>query len=120
LSRAEILLFDEVTSNIDPASTADILDILKDLRDDHTIIIITHKAEFMKMADQVIVLDRGKVDAKGRNTEVFEKSALYRELRTSKFSEPSVNNDFIEKSTDDDGGNVYDATNTKTQNTKLS
>ena len=120
LSRAEILLFDEVTSNIDPASTADILDILKDLRDDHTIIIITHKAEFMKMADQVIVLDRGKIDAKGRNTEVFEKSALYRELRTSKFSEPSVNNDFIEKSTDDDGGNVYDATNTKTQNTKLS
>lgn len=120
LSRAEILLFDEVTSNIDPASTADILDILKDLRDDHTIIIITHKAEFMKMADQVIVLDRGKIDAKGRNTEVFEKSALYRELRTSKFSEPSVNNDFVEKSTDDDGGNVYDATNTKTQNTKLS
>ena len=120
LSRAEILLFDEVTSNIDPASTVDILEILKDLRDDHTIIIITHKAEFMKMADQVIVLDRGKIDAKGRNTEVFEKSALYRELRTSKFSEPSVNNDFVEKSTDDDGGNVYDATNTKTQNTKLS
>lgn len=120
LSRAEILLFDEVTSNIDPDSTADILDILKDLRDDHTIIIITHKAEFMKMADQVIVLDHGKINAKGRNTEVFEKSALYRELRTLKFSEPSVNNDFIEKSTDDDGGNVYDATNTRTQTTKLS
>ncbi len=120
LSKAEILLFDEVTSNIDPASTVDILNILKDLRDDHTIIIITHKAEFMKLADQVVVLDRGKVNAKGRNAEVFEKSALYRELRTSKFSEPSVNNDFVEKSTDYDGGYINDSENTQTENTKLS
>ena len=120
LSRAEILIFDEVTSNIDPASTVDILNILNDLRDDHTILIITHKAEFMKMADQVIVLDRGKVSAKGRNAEVFEKSALYRELRTSNYAEPSVNNDFVEKDTDDDGGYINDSENTKTQNTKLS
>lgn len=120
LSRAEILLFDEVTSNIDPASTADILKILNDLKEDHTIIIITHKAEFMQMADQVVVLDHGKVNAKGRNAEVFEKSALYRELRTANYAEPSINNDFVEKSTDDDGGYVNDSENTKTQNTKLS
>ena len=119
LSKAEILLFDEVTSNVDPATTADILNILKDLREDHTIIIITHKAQIMELSDQVIVLDRGKVEAKGRNSEVFEKSALYRELRTSNFAEPSVNNDFVEKTTDDDGGYVNDSENTKTQNTKL-
>ncbi len=121
LSRAEILLFDEVTSNIDPESTSDVINILSDLREDHTIIIITHKAEIMQMADQVVVLDRGKVVAKGRNAEVFEKSALYRELRTNTFSEPSVNNDFIAKGTDSiDGGYVNDAENTKSQNTKLS
>ena len=121
LSKAEILIFDEVTSNIDPMSTLDILNILNDIRDDHTIIIITHKEEFMKLADQVVVLDHGRVDAKGRNAEVFEKSALYRELRTSNFAEPSVNNDFVEKTTDGgDGGYVNDSDNTKTQNTKLS
>ena len=119
LSKAEILLFDEVTSNIDPASTADILNILNDLREDHTIIIITHKAQIMQMADQVVVLDKGKVVAKGRNAEVFEKSALYRELRTANYAEPSVNNDFVEKTTDDDGGYVNDSENTKTANTKI-
>ena len=120
LSKAEILLFDEVTSNIDPASTADVINILKDLKEDHTIIIITHKAEIMKMADQIVVLDHGKVSAKGRNAEVFEKSALYRELQTANYAEPSVNNDFVEKTTDDDGGYINDSENTKTQNTKLS
>ena len=120
LSKAEILLFDEVTSNVDPATTADILNILKDLREDHTIIIITHKTQIMQLADQVVVLDRGKVSAKGKNTEVFEKSALYRELRTANYAEPSVNNDFIEKTTDDDGGYINDAENTETQTTKLS
>jgi ABC-type multidrug transport system fused ATPase/permease subunit len=121
LSRAEILLFDEVTSNIDPASTADVINILNDLREDHTIIIITHKASIMQMADQIVVLDHGKVVAKGRNAEVFEKSALYRELRTSNFAEPSVNNDFVEKTTDSlDGGYINDAENTKTAATKLS
>lgn len=75
----------------------------------------------MELSDQVIVLDHGKVVAKGRNTEVFEKSALYRELRTANYSEPSVNAvEVPEKTTDDDGGYVNDSENTKTQNTKLS
>ena len=120
LSKAEILLFDEVTSNIDPVSTADILNILDDIREDHTIIIITHKAEIMKMADQIVVLDHGKVSAKGRNREVYEKSALYRELITSNFSEPSVNNDFIEKTTDDDGGYINDVENSKKEISNIS
>ena len=121
LSQAEILLFDEVVSNIDPASVADIIEILKDLKEDHTVIIITHKAQIMQLADQVIVLDRGKVSAKGRNHEVFEKSALYRELMTANYAEPSVNNDFIIQKDDrgDDGGYLNDAENTKTVNSKI-
>lgn len=103
LSKAEILLFDEVTSNIDPDSIKDVLAILKDLKEDHTVIIITHKAEIMKMADQVIVLKQGKIVAKGKNAEVFEKSALYRELRTKEYSEPSVNSDIIPLPNDTSG-----------------
>ena len=79
------------------------LAILKDLKEDHTVIIITHKAEIMKMADQVIVLKQGKIVAKGKNAEVFEKSALYRELRTKEYSEPSVNNDIIPLPNDTSG-----------------
>ncbi|MDO4979130.1 MAG: ABC transporter ATP-binding protein [Candidatus Saccharibacteria bacterium] len=94
LSGAEILLFDEVTSSIDPASTKDIIEILKDLKEDHTIIIITHKPEIMELADQVVVMKDGKVIAKGDNKSVFEKSAHYRELRTAIFAVPSLNDEY--------------------------
>lgn len=89
LSKAEILLFDEVTSNMDPDTTLKISNILMDLKQDHTIVIITHKPEIMKIADRIIVLDQGKVCAKGLNDDVFEKSILYRELRNRTFASVS-------------------------------
>lgn len=91
LSKAEILLLDEVTSNVDPNSTTKIGEILKDLKQDHTIIMITHKPEMMQIADRIIVLDKGKVVSKGLNEDVFNKSELYRELRNRTFASVSNN-----------------------------
>jgi len=85
LSKAEILLFDEITGNIDPETTNQILSILLDLKTDHTILMVTHKPEMMEIADRIIVLSNGKVDCKGKNKEVYEKSALYRELKNRSF-----------------------------------
>lgn len=96
LTKSEVLLFDEVTSNIDPNSTTRIGEILKDLKQDHTIIMITHKPEMMEIADRVIVLDNGKVVSKGTNEDVFNKSPLYRELRNRTFASISnVENEII-------------------------
>lgn len=96
LTKSEILLFDEVTSNIDPNSTTKIGEVLKDLKQDHTILMITHKPEMMEIADRIIVLDKGKVVAKGTNDEVFNKSPLYRELRNRTFASVSnIENEII-------------------------
>lgn len=89
LTRSEILLLDEVTSNIDPESTTIIGDILKDLKQDHTIVMITHKPDMMQIADRVVVLDKGKVVCKGTNEDVFEKCELYREIRNRTFASVS-------------------------------
>ena len=94
LTKSEILLFDEVTSNIDPNSTTKISELLKDLKQDHTILVVTHKPEIMQIADKVIVLDNGKVKCKGENEEVYNKSSLYRELRNRTFASIS-NNDSL-------------------------
>jgi len=91
LTNAEILLLDEVTSNIDPTTTTKIGEILKDLKQDHTIVMITHKPEMMELADRVIVLDKGKVVAKGLNEDIYNKNELYRELRNRTFASISNN-----------------------------
>ncbi len=81
LSKAEILLFDEVTSNVDNEETMQIKDVLEDLKIDHTILLVTHKPEIMEIADKIIVIDNGRVSCKGTNHEVYDKSKLYRSLR---------------------------------------
>ena len=61
LSKSEVLLFDEVTSALDMNTSKQIVNILKDLKQDHTILMITHKPELMKMADEIIVIDKGQI-----------------------------------------------------------
>lgn len=90
LSKAEILLFDEITSNIDPSTTTKIGELLNDLKIDHTIIMVTHKPEMMDLADRIIVLNNGKVVAKGLNKDVYAKSKLYQELKNRTFASVSV------------------------------
>ncbi|MBF1035818.1 MAG: AAA family ATPase, partial [Candidatus Nanosynbacter sp.] len=98
LTNAEILIFDEVTSHADPETIKEIVEILEDLKQDHTIIIVTHRPEMMKIADQVIVLKEGKIISKGKNKDVLSKSALYRTLRTATFVENSDDEKEFEKS----------------------
>ena len=90
LSKSEILLFDEITSNIDPTTTTKIGELLNDLKIDHTIIMVTHKPEMMDLADRIIVLNNGKVVAKGLNKDVYAKSKLYQELKNRTFASISV------------------------------
>ena len=86
LSRSEILLLDEITSNIDPTTTTKISEVLVDLKTDHTIIMVTHKPEMMDISDRIIVMDKGKVESKGTNKDVYKKSALFRELKNRTFA----------------------------------
>lgn len=81
LSRSEVLLFDEVTSALDPASTNRIIEVLKELKKDHTVIMITHKPELMALADRLFIIDGGRIAAKGTHEELLKKSALYRSLQ---------------------------------------
>lgn len=84
LSKSEILLFDEITSSLDPDTSSNIDSILKDLKKDHTIVMITHKPELMKKADRIIVLHEGKIVADGSHKQLLETSEHYRWLQARK------------------------------------
>ena len=72
LSKSEVLLFDEVTSSLDINTSKKVIEILKDLKKDHTIIMITHKPELMKKADRIIVLNEGKIVGDGTHKQLLE------------------------------------------------
>ncbi len=81
LSKSEVLLFDEVTSSLDMTTSKKIMKILKDLKKDHTIIMITHKPDLMKVADEIMVINRGKLVGKGTHEELMKKNKYYQVLQ---------------------------------------
>lgn len=81
LSKSEVLLFDEVTSNLDISTSKEIIKILKDLRKDHTILMITHKPSLMKLADEIIVIDKGRLVGKGTHKDLMNNNKYYQTLQ---------------------------------------
>lgn len=86
LSKAEILIFDEVTSSLDTILVERIKEIFEDLKQDHTIILITHKKDVMKLADKIIVLNKGKIVGEGNHTELMKDNEYYIDLQTNNYS----------------------------------
>ena len=86
LSKAEILIFDEVTSSLDTLLVEKIKSIFENLKLDHTIIIITHKKDVMKIADKIIVLNKGKIVGQGSHDELIKNNEYYIDLQTNNYS----------------------------------
>lgn len=84
LTDAKILLFDEVTSSLDPKTTDSIINILSDLKNDHTVIVITHKKELMKKADKLIIINKGRKVGEGIHTTLIKKNIYYKRLQNRK------------------------------------
>lgn len=86
LSKAEILIFDEVTSSLDTLLVEKIKDIFENLKFDHTILIVTHKKDVMKIADKIIVLNQGQVVGQGTHQELMKENKYYIDLQTNNYS----------------------------------
>lgn len=81
LSKSEILLLDEVTASLDPNTAKHVIKVLKDLKKDHTVLIITHKPALMKIADDLIVIDHGKLVGRGKHKDLIENNEYYKILQ---------------------------------------
>lgn len=81
LSKSEVLLFDEVTSSLDINTSKHVMEILKDLKRDHTILMITHKPSLMKLADDIIVIDHGRLVGRGSHKTLLKDNTFYKLLQ---------------------------------------
>ena len=80
LKNPRILVFDEATSSLDSHSEQLILESLKEVAEKHTTLVIAHRLSTIIDADNIIVLDKGKVVERGTHQQLLEKEGLYAHL----------------------------------------
>ncbi|GIJ74184.1 ABC transporter ATP-binding protein [Virgisporangium ochraceum] len=85
LASPPVLLLDEPTSNLDARNEAALRAAIDAVSTDRTMIIVAHRLSTVVDADQIVVLDEGRVAAVGRHDELLVSSPLYRELATHQF-----------------------------------
>ncbi len=80
LKRSPILVFDEATSSLDSKSEQAILQSLREISQNHTSLVIAHRLSTIVDADQILVLDHGRIVEQGSHDELLAKDAHYAQL----------------------------------------
>jgi polar amino acid transport system ATP-binding protein len=85
-----VVLFDEVTSALDPELVGEVLVVMRDLARDHgtTMLVVTHEMQFAReVGDRVVFMDGGKIVEQGRPVDVLDNP---QEERTQRFLRRSL------------------------------
>jgi ATP-binding cassette, subfamily B, bacterial MsbA len=86
LNHPAILIMDEATSSLDTESERLVQDAIDRVISDTTAVVIAHRLSTVVNADQIIVLDRGRIVDKGKHTELISRCDLYRKLAELQFN----------------------------------
>ncbi|MFM8914137.1 MAG: ABC transporter ATP-binding protein [Flammeovirgaceae bacterium] len=82
LANPRILILDEATSNLDTESESYIQNSLKTLMNGRTTFVIAHRLSTIRQADQILVIEDGRIEERGKHEELIEKKGRYFELYT--------------------------------------
>lgn len=91
LKNPKILLLDEATSALDSESEFHVQQALEELMHNRTTIIIAHRLSTILHADQIAVLEEGRLVAQGTHQSLMQSSDLYRRLADFQFKAPQDN-----------------------------
>ncbi len=78
MKNAPIIILDEATANVDPENESNLLDAISELTKNKTIIMIAHRLKTVRNADQILVVDEGKIVQQGTHDELMEEEGIYR------------------------------------------
>jgi ABC-type multidrug transport system fused ATPase/permease subunit len=80
LAEPRILILDDATSSVDATTESQIKTALGEVMEGRTTFIIAHRLSTIALADEVVVLEDGRVAARGTHRELLDRSPLYREI----------------------------------------
>ena len=80
ISKSPILILDEATSSLDSKSEKLVQDALIKLMDNKTSIVIAHRLSTVKYAQNIVVLDKGKIIEMGTHNDLIKKNGIYNNL----------------------------------------
>lgn len=84
LKDAPIIIFDEATANIDPENEDKLKAAIEELTKNKTIIMIAHRLSTIRNANQILVLNNGKIEQRGNHEELMKQGGLYKTLISMK------------------------------------
>lgn len=80
LKDAPIIIFDEATANIDPENEDRLQKAIEELTRDKTIIMIAHRLKTVRNADQILVIDDGRIVQQGKHEDLIVQKGIYNDF----------------------------------------
>lgn len=74
---APIIILDEATANVDPENEEALMQAIQALTRDKTIVMIAHRLKTVEHADQILVLDQGRIVEQGKHQDLLAKQGIY-------------------------------------------
>lgn len=74
---APIIILDEATANVDPENERELMNAVSELTKEKTVIMIAHRLKTVRNADQIVVIDKGRIAEQGKHEELIAKGGIY-------------------------------------------
>jgi ATP-binding cassette subfamily B protein len=87
LKAPDVVVLDEATAHLDSESEVAVQRALKKVLAGRTSIVIAHRLSTVRDADQILVIDAGRVVERGRHSELLAQEGLYAELYNTQFAD---------------------------------
>ena len=75
---APIVILDEATANVDPENEKELMDAVDALTKEKTIIMIAHRLKTVRHADQIVVVDKGRIVQQGTHEQLMKQEGIYK------------------------------------------
>lgn len=78
LKNSPVIILDEATSSVDPENEHELLEAIRELTKNKTLITIAHRLTTVRDADQIVVVDQGRIVQNGTHNELVRQDGMYR------------------------------------------